>query len=127
MDKVISEFRKDETTLPLFIKPKNGQDSAEFLIQWIEDNKELLKQKILKYGRCMTHAAIRGHIASVNGTGCSIGAVMFRGFKVSKGIEFERAVRQIEPEPSKEYRGVSPRKLVPGTEVAIAISLIYYI
>lgn len=47
----------------------------------------------------------------------NVGAVMFRGFKVSEGIEFERAVRQIEPELSKEYRGTSPRKLVPGTEV----------
>ena len=42
---------------------------------------------------------------------------MFRGFKVSKGIEFERAVRQIEPELCKDYRGTSPRKQVAGTEV----------
>ena len=42
---------------------------------------------------------------------------MFRGFKVSKGIEFERAVKQIEPELCKDYRGTSPRKQVPGTEV----------
>jgi len=52
MDQVNCEFREDGTTLPLFIKPKNGQDSAKFLIQWIGDNKELLKQKILEYGRC---------------------------------------------------------------------------
>jgi len=50
MDQVISELREDGTTLPLFIKPKNGQDSAEFIIQWIGDNKELLRQKILEYG-----------------------------------------------------------------------------
>ena len=50
MDQVISEFQEDGTTLPLFIKPKNGQDSAEFLIQWIGSNKELLKQKIIEYG-----------------------------------------------------------------------------
>ena len=49
MEQVIFE---DETTLPLFIKPKNGKDSAEFLIQWIGDNKELVKQKILEYGAC---------------------------------------------------------------------------
>ena len=42
---------------------------------------------------------------------------MFRGFKVSEAIEFERAVRQVEPELSKEYRGTSPRKQVAGTEV----------
>ena len=46
---------------------------------------------------------------------------MFRGFKVSKGIEFERAVKQIEPELCKDYRGTSPRKLVPGTEVSHGI------
>ena len=50
MDQVISELREDGTTLPLFIKPKNGQDSAEFIIQWIGENKELLRQKILEYG-----------------------------------------------------------------------------
>ena len=51
MDQVICEFREDGITLPLFIKPKNGQDSIEFLIQWIGENKELLKQKILEYGK----------------------------------------------------------------------------
>lgn len=45
---------------------------------------------------------------------------MFRGFKVNEGIQFERAVKQIEPELSKDYRGTSPRKLVPGTEVSLA-------
>lgn len=50
MDQVITELGGNGITLPLFIKPKNGQDSAEFLIQWIGDNKELLKQKILEYG-----------------------------------------------------------------------------
>ena len=45
---------------------------------------------------------------------------MFRGFRVSEAIEFERAVRQIEPELSREYRGTSPRKQVAGTEVNLA-------
>ena len=49
MDKVTCELKEDEVTLPLFIKSKNGEDSVEFLIQWIEENKELLKQKILEY------------------------------------------------------------------------------
>ena len=43
---------------------------------------------------------------------------MFRGFKVRKAVEFERLVRQIDPELCKNYRGISPRKLVPGTEVS---------
>ena len=50
MDQVICEFQEDGVTLPLFIKPKSEQDSVEFLIQWIGENKELLKQKILEYG-----------------------------------------------------------------------------
>jgi len=50
MDKVACELREDGKTLPLFIKPKNGQDSVEFLIEWIGENKELLKQKMLEYG-----------------------------------------------------------------------------
>jgi len=54
MDQVFTELRNDGTTLPLFIKPKNGQDSAEFIIQWIGENKELLKQKILEHGGCLT-------------------------------------------------------------------------
>jgi len=47
MDKVTFD---DGESLPLFIKPKNGQDSAEFLVNWIGDNKELLRKKILEYG-----------------------------------------------------------------------------
>ena len=54
MDQVVCEFREEGTTLPLFIKPKNGQDSAEFIIQWIGENKELLRQKILEYGMLVT-------------------------------------------------------------------------
>ena len=50
MEKVTCELGENGVTLPLFIRPKNGQDSAEFLIQWVGENKELLKQKILEYG-----------------------------------------------------------------------------
>ena len=50
MDKVTCELKEDGITLPLFIKPKNGEDSVAFLIQWIGENKELLKQKILEHG-----------------------------------------------------------------------------
>jgi len=46
-----------------------------------------------------------------------IGAVMFRGFKINEGVEFERAVKQVEPDLCDAYRGTSPRKLVQGTEV----------
>ena len=52
-----------------------------------------------------------------------IGAVMFRGFKIKEGVEFERAVKQVDPELCDAYRGTSPRKLVPGTEVAIQLCI----
>jgi len=51
MNKVEDEVIFDDgETLPLFIRPKNAQDSAEFLVNWIGDNKELLRKKILEYG-----------------------------------------------------------------------------
>ena len=42
---------------------------------------------------------------------------MFRGFAVEEGADFEGIVQQYEPELSNEYRGTSPRKLIPGTQV----------
>ena len=45
---------------------------------------------------------------------------MFKGFGVESGVEFEGIVRQYSPELSDEYRGTSPRKLIPGTKVNLA-------
>ncbi len=45
------------------------------------------------------------------------GAVLFRGFKVEEGVEFQEVVRQYNPDLSDQYRGTSPRSLVPGTQV----------
>ena len=55
------------------------------------------------------------------------GAVMFRGFKIDKGVEFERAMQQFEPELSKDYHGTSPRKQLPGTEVLFDTHFVYEI
>ena len=46
------------------------------------------------------------------------GAILFRGFRITEGTDFEDIVMQYEPELSDEYRGVSPRKLIPGTKVS---------
>ena len=46
-----------------------------------------------------------------------LGAILFRGFKVHQGIEFQQIVQEFEPHLSNEYRGSSPRKLIPGTQV----------
>lgn len=47
MDQVVFD---DGDVLPLFITPKNGQDSAEFLTKWIQENQELLRKKMLEHG-----------------------------------------------------------------------------
>ena len=45
------------------------------------------------------------------------GAIMFRGFAIEEGIQFQEAVQCYEKELSNEYRGTSPRRLIPGTQV----------
>ena len=45
------------------------------------------------------------------------GAILFRGFHVNEGVKFQDVVQQYNPELSDQYRGTSPRKLVPGTKV----------
>ena len=44
---------------------------------------------------------------------------MFRGFAIEEGIQFQEAVQCYEKELSNEYRGTSPRRLIPGTQVVI--------
>lgn len=45
------------------------------------------------------------------------GAVLLKGFSIDSGSDFQSAVQQYCPELCDEYRGTSPRKLVPGTKV----------
>ena len=45
------------------------------------------------------------------------GAILFRGFRVNEGVEFQDVVQQYNPELSDQYRGTSPRRVVPGTQV----------
>ena len=47
---------------------------------------------------------------------------MFRGFDIQCGADFESVVRRIQPELSDQYRGTSPRRLIPGTTVKRTIS-----
>ena len=47
------------------------------------------------------------------------GAVLLRGFRVSEGVEFQEVVQKYNPELSDQYRGTSPRRLVPGTQVVL--------
>lgn len=56
-----------------------------------------------------------------------LGAVLFRGFEVKDGIQFQEAVQQFEPKLSDQYRGTSPRRLIPGTQVSLVDELNQYI
>ena len=46
-----------------------------------------------------------------------IGAILLKGFQVNSGEEFQSVIQEFCPKLSKEYRGTSPRRLVPGTQV----------
>ena len=46
------------------------------------------------------------------------GAILFEGFLVEEGIEFQNIVQSFNPELSSEYRGTSPRRQIPGTDVS---------
>ena len=45
-------FREDGETLPLIIRPRSGGNntSADFLREWVRDNKKLVEQKMLEHG-----------------------------------------------------------------------------
>ena len=43
---------------------------------------------------------------------------------MSEGIEFQEVVQSFNPDLSAEYRGTSPRKLIPGTEVHLTCAII---
>ena len=45
------------------------------------------------------------------------GAILFEGFDVNEGIEFQEIVQSFNPNLSDEYRGTSPRRLIQGTKV----------
>ena len=50
------------------------------------------------------------------------GAILFRGFQVKSGSDFQTAVQQYNPDLSNEYRGTSPRRLIGGTEYVFSAS-----
>ena len=51
------------------------------------------------------------------------GAILFKGFSVEEAIHFQEVVQSIEKELSNEYRGTSPRQLIPGTQVKYTMHL----
>lgn len=98
-DSVCVSVREDGESVPLFVRPKDGNSSVEFLKQWAQTNKDWLDQKLLEHG-----------------------AILFRGFGIREGTEFQDIVQQYEPDLSDMYRGTSPRKLIPGTQYVFTAS-----
>jgi alpha-ketoglutarate-dependent taurine dioxygenase len=96
---LVSDEGKGEA-LPLVVRPATeGNVSAEFLRSWISRNTEWLDGKLLKHG-----------------------AVLFRGFRVETGRQFQTVVQQYCPSLSDAYRGTSPRRLVDGTRYVFSAS-----
>ena len=47
-----------------------------------------------------------------------VGAILFEGFEVNEGVDIEEILLQYWPDLCEQYRGVSPRKRIPGTKVS---------
>ncbi len=48
---VCASLREDGESAPLFVRPKDGNDSLDFLMTWIGNNKEWIDGKLLEHGR----------------------------------------------------------------------------
>lgn len=48
---VCTSIALDGNPLPLFITPKDGNDSVYFLKQWVKNNKAWLEKKVLEHGK----------------------------------------------------------------------------
>ncbi len=52
------------------------------------------------------------------------GALLLKGFSIDSGADFQEVVQQYSPDLSDEYRGTSPRKLIPGTKVSQLLAVL---
>lgn len=52
---VHTSLSSDGNRLPLFITPKNGNDSVIFLKYWVKMNKSWLEKKVLEHGTLYKH------------------------------------------------------------------------
>ena len=113
----------DESSLPLIIRAAEGNDTARYLKVWVKENRKWIDEKLLQNGESEPQRGEGGEGNNIRTiymhvrTDRTTGAILFRGFRVTEGADFEDIVKEYEPELSDEYRGVSPRKLIPGTKV----------
>ena len=134
-DDVAICIREDGETLPLMVRPVEENNSPEFLRNWIAKNKQWLDGKLLEHGvrkyrfACIKiNAFVLAYIVWIYENIIIIyffilGAILFEGFDVKEGIEFQEIVQSFNPDLSDEYRGTSPRKLIPGTKVQYSINI----
>lgn len=78
----------DERGLPLVVRPRGDRGVAP-LAGWLRENAEAIAERLTTHG-----------------------ALLFRGFDVASGEDFERIARAIDPELKNEYLGTSPRDAV---------------
>ena len=96
LDEVNISFLDSKKTAPLVITPR-WDDSLEFLIKWIEENRQWLDGQILLHG-----------------------AILIRNFQVDNAVDFEKATSTLQPNLCDAYRGTSPRSCMPGTKYAFS-------
>jgi alpha-ketoglutarate-dependent taurine dioxygenase len=72
--------------LPLVVEARDGDRSADALVQWIGARRELVRDRLLAHG-----------------------ALLFRGFEVYDAPAFERVARAVDSDLKNEYLGTSPR------------------
>ncbi|NNL67239.1 MAG: taurine catabolism dioxygenase TauD [Myxococcales bacterium] len=78
----------DARGLPLVVRP--GSDaSIPGLVAWLRERPDWVAERMVEHG-----------------------ALLFRGFAVSDGEDFEQVARAIDPELANEYLGTSPRDAV---------------
>lgn len=78
-------MRKNGQALPLVVEARSDR-SIDGLVDWIEQNREQLDEKLQDYG-----------------------AILFRGFDVEDAWDFEDVALGVEPGLENEYLGTSPR------------------
>jgi len=90
----------DERGLPLVVRPEAGGDaSVASLVAWLRERPEWVAEKQTAHG-----------------------ALLFRGFDVRDGDDFEAVARAIEPELANEYLGTSPRDAITASGYVFSAS-----
>ena len=90
----------DERGLPLVVRPEDGGDTGVArLVAWLRERPEWVAEKQTAHG-----------------------ALLFRGFDVRDGDDFEAIARAVDPELANEYLGTSPRDAITASGYVFSAS-----